>query len=103
LPEEDFALEHLRNRLIRDVPELRRGMLAEMMRPMELLADAIGQRLGRPVDDDVRMFAGAAIGALALLEPHYEDAADMDPRMLLADIVERTRRLDRILTLPDPD
>ena len=49
------------------------------------------------------MFAGAAIGALALLEPHYEDAADKDPRALLADIVERTKRLDRILVLPDPE
>ena len=103
LPDEDFELEHLRNRLIRDVPELRRGMLAEMMRPMELLAEAIGRRLGREVDDDVRMYAGATIGALALLEPHYEDVKDADPHALLADIVERTKRLDRILTLPDPD
>jgi AcrR family transcriptional regulator len=103
LPPEDFELEHLRNRLIRDVPELRRGMLAEMMRPMELLAQGIGQRLGREVDDDVRMYAGAAIGALALLEPHYEDAADTDPRDLLQDIVERTKRLERILVLPDPE
>jgi hypothetical protein len=49
------------------------------------------------------MFAGAAIGALALLEPHYESAKDMDPRALVAGIVERTTRLDRILTLPDPE
>ena len=91
LPEEDFQLEHLRNRLIREVPELRRGMLAEMMRPMELLAQAIGQRLGREVDDDIRMFAGAAIGGLALLEPHYEGTADADPRALIAEIVARTK------------
>jgi AcrR family transcriptional regulator len=102
LPQEDFELEHLRNRLIREVPELRRGMLAEMMRPVELLAQGIGRRLGREVDDDVRMFAGAAIGGLALLEPHFEEAADADPRALIDEIVERTKRLDRILTLPDP-
>jgi hypothetical protein len=78
-------------------------MLAEMMRPMELLADAIGQRLGREVDDDIKMFAGAAIGGLALLEPHYEAVVDSDPRALIADIVARTKRLDRILTLPDPE
>ena len=78
-------------------------MLAEMMRPMELLAEAIGQRLGREVDEDVRMFAGAAIGGLALLEPHYEGAVDADPRALIDEIVERTKRLDRILTLPDPE
>ncbi|HEX5090154.1 MAG TPA: TetR family transcriptional regulator [Nocardioides sp.] len=103
LPEEDFELEHLRNRLIREVPELRRGLLAEMMRPMELLADGIGRRLGREVDDDVRMYAGAAIGALTLLEPSYHDVKDADPRALLDDIVERTKRLERILVLPDPD
>jgi AcrR family transcriptional regulator len=103
LPEEDFELEHLRNRLIREVPELRRGLLAEMMRPMELLADGIGRRLGREVDDDVRMYAGAAIGALALLEPSYHDVKHADPRALLDDIVERTKRLERILVLPDPE
>jgi AcrR family transcriptional regulator len=103
LPEEDFALEHLRNQLIRDVPELRRGMLAEMLRPMELLAEAIGRRLGREVDVDVKMYAGAVIGALALLAPHHEAALDEDPHALLGEIVERMSRLDRILTLPDPD
>jgi AcrR family transcriptional regulator len=103
MPEEDFQLEHLRNRLIRDVPELRRGMLAEMMRPMTLLAEAIGKRLGREVDDDIRMFAGAAIGGMALLEPDDHDKLDGDPRAVIAEIVERTKRLGRILTLPDPD
>ena len=102
LPEEDFALEHLRNQLIRDVPELRRGMLAEMLRPMELLADAIGRRLGREVDVDVKMYAGAVIGALALLAPHDEEALDEDPHALIGEIVERMARLDRMLTLPDP-
>jgi len=102
LPEEDFELEHLRNRLIRDVPELRRGMMAEMVRPMELLATAIGQRLGREVDDDVKMFAGAVIGALALLAPSHDDALDYDPHAMIETIIERMERLDRILTLPDP-
>jgi hypothetical protein len=78
-------------------------MMAEMLRPMELLAQAIGRRLGRGVDDDVRMYAGAAIGALALLAPHGAEAFEEDPRALIGDIVERTKRLDRILTLPDPE
>ena len=38
LPAEDLALETLRNTLIRTVPELRRGMIAEMTRPIGLLA-----------------------------------------------------------------
>jgi AcrR family transcriptional regulator len=102
LPEEDFALEHLRNRLIREVPELRRGMIAEMVRPMGLLAEGIGRRLGREVDDDIRMYAGAVIGALVLVSPDLEHAVDADPHALIADIVERTTRLERIVTLPEP-
>ena len=84
MPDEDFELEHLRNRLIREVPELRRGMLAEMVRPMELLADAIGRRLDREVDDDVRMFAGATIGALVLVMPDEFDE-EADPHAPLAE------------------
>ena len=103
LPEEDFALEHLRNRLIHDVPELRRGMVAEMVRPMGLLADAIGRRLGREVDDDIRMYAGATIGAMVLVMPSLDEVADADPQMILDAVVERTRLLGRILSLPDPE
>lgn len=104
LPEEDFELEHLRNQLIRDVPELRRGMMAEMMRPMELLAEAIGRRLGREVDEDVEMFAGAAIGAIALPSSAYQDQAlGQDRNAFIDDAVRRVARLDRILTLPDPE
>ena len=55
--------------LIRTVPELRRGMIAEMVRPMRLLAEGIGRRTGREVDDDILMFAGAAVGALLLVTP----------------------------------
>jgi hypothetical protein len=31
------------------------------------------------------------------------DVADADPHALMAEMVERTKRLDRILTRPDPD
>ncbi|QIG44582.1 TetR family transcriptional regulator [Nocardioides anomalus] len=101
LPAEDFELEQLRNRLIHDVPELRRGMAAEMLRPAELLAEAIGRRLGRAVDEDVRMYAGAAIGALVLAAPYDAEAQGEDPHARIADVVERAQRLDRILALPD--
>ena len=103
MSDEDFALEHLRNNLIRTVPELRRGMIAEMVRPMQLLADAIGRRTGREVDDDVRMFAGAAVGALLLVTPeaHSEDAVVEDSaRALVEGIADRMERLSRLLSLP---
>jgi AcrR family transcriptional regulator len=105
MPAEDFALENVRNNLIRTVPELRRGLIAEMVRPMRLLADAIGRRTGREVDDDIRMFAGAAIGALLLVTPEALTEAPVvdDPHQLLEGIAERMQRLRRLLTLPDPD
>jgi AcrR family transcriptional regulator len=102
LPTEDFALESVRNNLIRTVPELRRGMIAEMLRPMQLLADAIGRRTGREVDDDIRMFAGAVVGALLLVTPdvHGEHAIVDDPRGVIEDLAERIQRLRRLLILP---
>jgi AcrR family transcriptional regulator len=105
LPAEDFALENVRNNLIRTVPELRRGMIAEMVRPMRLLADAIGRRTGREVDDDIRMFAGAAIGALLLVMPEAvtEDSVVENPHALIEDVAVRMERLRRLLTLPEPE
>jgi AcrR family transcriptional regulator len=104
-PAEDFALENLRNNLIRTVPELRRGMIAEMVRPMRLLADGIARRTGREVDDDIRMFAGAAIGALLLVTPEAlsEEPVVDDPDALVEEIAARMERLRRLLTLPDPE
>lgn len=43
------------------------------------------------------------IGALVLVSPGFEDAVDADPQALIADIVERTTRLERIVTLPEPE
>jgi len=105
MPAEDFALENLRNNLIRTVPELRRGMIAEMVRPMRLLADGIARRTGREVDDDIRMFAGAAIGALLLVTPEAlsEEPVVDDPDTLVEEIAARLERLRRLLTLPDPE
>jgi AcrR family transcriptional regulator len=106
MPEEDLALEQLRNRLIRTVPELRRGMLAEMVRPMELFAQGIGRRTGREVDDDVRMFAGAAMGGLMLVTPQLHDDLEkevVDPDELVDVLVERLTRLGALLRLPEPE
>ena len=105
LPAEDFELENVRNNLIRTVPELRRGMIAEMVRPMQLLADAIGRRTGREVDDDVRMFAGATIGALLLVTPEAlsEEPVVDNPYGLIEEVANRMGRLRRLLTLPDPE
>ena len=94
---EELQLEQLRNDLIRTIPELRRGMISEMLRPMRLLAEALGRRLGRPADDpDLTMFAGAAIGALL-----NSGAGDTGAIGIFDEISELTTRLERMLVLPD--
>jgi len=105
LPAEDLELETLRNQLIRTIPELRRGMIAEMTRPIGLLADALEQRLGRaPGDPDVRMFAAAAIGAL--LTVAHPDLTEVSSVPDLEAITHRLdgamARLERMLSLPEP-
>lgn len=101
LPEEDLALETLRNRLIRTIPELRRGMIAEMTRPIGLLAEALEQRLGlEPGDPDARMFAAAAVGALLTVSegedtPTYTDVDAMTHRL-----DEAIARLETMLVMP---
>ncbi len=97
---EELELEITRNELIQSVPELRRGQLAEMTRPMGLLAEAVAVRLGRPRDDpDVILYAGAILGALMSV---MAGAAADDPRAAISGLHEAIARLDRVIHLP-PD
>lgn len=105
LSTEDLELETLRNTLIRTIPELRRGMIAEMTRPIGLLAEALEQRLGRgPGDPDVRMFAAAAIGALLTVsEPDGQEwPTSPDVKALAHRLDEAIDRLEKMLVLPEP-
>ncbi|MBO0844143.1 MAG: TetR family transcriptional regulator [Nocardioides sp.] len=106
LSAEDLALESLRNQLIRTVPELRRGLIAEMTRPIGLLAHALEQRLGRePGDPDVRMYAAAAVGALlTVAEPGEEVAhAIPDVEAMMQRLDAAITRLERMLVLPEAE
>ncbi len=103
LSTEDLELETLRNTLIRTIPELRRGMIAEMTRPIRLLAEALEQRLGRePGDPDVRMFAAAAIGALLTVSEPEDDGWPMSPDVgtITQRLDEAIDRLEGMLVLP---
>jgi AcrR family transcriptional regulator len=63
LPAEEEAVQRERERLIRSVPELRARMLDEFARNLDLLAELVAERVGRPADDlAVRSLAGAVIG-----------------------------------------
>jgi AcrR family transcriptional regulator len=97
LSNEQLQLEMIRNDLIRSAPELRRGMLTEITRPRDLLAEAVAIRLGRPVDDpDLRLYAAAVMGVmmtLALEEPGPDRHASIGRLGLLIDHVGRVVHL----------
>ena len=98
LSDDELEMELTRNSLIQSVPELRKGVLAEITRPIGLLAEAIAIRLGRPTDDpDLRLYAGAAVGALMTV---MAGARTEQPRAALASLGELIGRLDRVLHLP---
>lgn len=96
MTDEMLDLEITRNALIQSVPELRKGVMAEINRPIELLTEAIAIRLGRPTDDpDLRLYAGAAVGALMTLTQFRDE-----PRAAMTSLGELIGRLDRVLHLP---
>ncbi len=65
LTADEMAREHERHRLIRSVPEARARMMDEFVGAIQMLAEVIAERVGRPADDvAVRTLAGALIGAL---------------------------------------
>ncbi|MDG4821437.1 TetR family transcriptional regulator [Asanoa sp. WMMD1127] len=62
---EQLARELARQQLIRSVPELRAAMLDELQRTIQMLAEGVAHRTGRPADDlEARAFAGAVVGAI---------------------------------------
>ncbi|MGV1010310.1 MAG: TetR family transcriptional regulator [Dermatophilaceae bacterium] len=112
MSEEDLRLELTRNQLINNVPELRRGMLAELTRPMGMLAEAVALRLGRdPEDPGIRMYAGAVVGAItsmtaspAFQAPRTGDADAIEPEQMQAMMTglgDAIGALERIVRLPD--
>jgi AcrR family transcriptional regulator len=84
LPPEELLSMQDRFEIIREVPELRARMLQEFTRSIQLAADLIAGRLGRPADDfAVRTFAGALVGVAmaAMLDTDDELAGDFLERL----------------------
>lgn len=80
LPDEQRAEQRQRIALILTVPALRAAMLDQFSGAMQLLADAIAQRAGRPGDDfAVRTLAGAVVGVMIAVIAELADnpAADL--------------------------
>jgi AcrR family transcriptional regulator len=99
--EETLRLETLRNGLIRQVPELRRGMLAELFRPISLIAAALAERMGLPEgDEDARTYAGALIGGLFAAAVDSDVVTFATPAAMREDILARLDRLEPMLHFP---
>ena len=99
MSDEHLQLEMVRNDLIRSVPELRRGMLMEIIRPRDLLAEAVARRLGRPLDDpDLRLYASAVMGVFMnlALEATGDDMESSITR--LGDLIDQ---VGRVVHLPE--
>lgn len=75
MPESQQAQEAERIRIMSAVPELRARMLAQVSEMIQMLADAVAERVGRESDDfEVRTFAGALVGvALGIAADHHDD------------------------------
>lgn len=65
LPPEQLDFENTRQRLMFSIPELKAAMYDEYYRTVNVVAEMIGHRIGRPTGDfEVRVFAGALTGAM---------------------------------------
>jgi AcrR family transcriptional regulator len=113
ISEEDLELESLRNELIQQVPELRRGLMAELLRPIQMMSEVIAERLGLdPGDEDAEIFAGALIGGMlsgGMLAGDDEDSPGShhgqpsDVQHLRSYVLGRLDRIERMLTFPPSD
>lgn len=99
MSDDDLALEWERNELIMSVPELRRGMLDELTRPLGLLTQALAARLGRSEEDSaLRAYTGALLGGImAVTLPSSGELPDSGD--WLASLDTALDEVERILSL----
>ena len=65
LQAEQLEFESTRQRLMFSIPELKAAMYDEYYRTINVMAELIGRRIGRPASDfEVRVFVGALTGAM---------------------------------------
>jgi AcrR family transcriptional regulator len=65
LPADQKEFENTRQRLMFSIPELKAAMYDEYYRTVNVMAELIGRRIGRPANDfEVRVFVGALTGAM---------------------------------------
>ncbi|WP_375482597.1 TetR family transcriptional regulator [uncultured Mycobacterium sp.] len=79
MSEEQREFETTRQRLIFSIPELKAALYDEYLRTVTVIAEAVSRRMGRdPSDFDIRVFAGAATGAMMATS----DGAPVTPELV---------------------
>lgn len=87
MSDEEWKREQERHELMLAVPELRAAAMDEFRRNVDLLTEVVASRLGRSADDfEVRVFAGAVIGAA--LSVFERPAADFRTTLKALDFLE---------------
>jgi AcrR family transcriptional regulator len=83
MSEEQVEFESTRQRLIFSIPELKVALYDEYYRTVNVVAEAIGHRIGRAAGDfEVRVFAGALTGAMMAAFDNAPRTADTIYRAL---------------------
>ena len=83
LSAEQLEFENTRQRLIFSIPELKAALYDEYYRTVTVMAEAIGQRIGRAAGDfEVRVFVGAMTGAMMAAFANAPQTADTIYRAL---------------------
>ena len=83
LSDDDRRREQERHALMLTVPELRAAIMDEFRRNVDLLADAMAERFDRKPDDfEMRVFAGAVIGAALSVFEHRDKDLNQTVRAL---------------------
>jgi AcrR family transcriptional regulator len=77
LPSDQLEFENTRQRLMFSIPELKAAMYDEYYRTVNVMAEAISRRIGRPASDfEVRVFVGALTGAMMAAYDNAPQTAD---------------------------
>ena len=77
LPAEQLEFENTRQRLMFSIPELKAAMYDEYYRTVNVMAEAVSRRIGRPANDfEVRVFVGALTGAMMAAYDNAPHTAD---------------------------
>ena len=83
LPAEQLEFENTRQRLMFSIPELKAAMYDEYYRTVNVMAELVGRRIGRPATDfEVRVFVGAMVGAMMAAYDSAPKTADTIYRAL---------------------